>query len=80
MALRPSYPELYPKYANPNLMLCVPLLYHFVDIDECEEGACYGSIRDCINTPGSYTCLNQCASGYEMVDGECVGMLHLVSS
>ncbi|XP_069064594.1 latent-transforming growth factor beta-binding protein 2 isoform X3 [Pleurodeles waltl] len=37
------------------------------DIDECADPAsnCHGG--DCINTPGSYTCL--CQSGFELING-----------
>ena len=44
-----------------------------LDINECEEipPVC-GASSTCTNTDGSYTCT--CVTGFEMVDGSCIGM------
>ena len=49
----------------------------FVDVNECDEtpNVC-GANSTCTNTRGSFTCT--CETGFEMVDGSCVGNLFLL--
>lgn len=51
-------------------------------MDECESGAhrCQ-SVRQCVNTAGSYRCIGDCPKGYRLSDkGICLGTQTVTSS
>ena len=54
-------------------------VFHYADIDECRlrgESVC-GPLEVCVNSPGSYRCVNQteaaCKKGEEKQGDSCIG-------
>ena len=63
----------------PKSLLKVNFFFSFADIDECRlrgESVC-GPLEVCVNSPGSYRCINQteaaCKKGEEKQGDSCIG-------
>ena len=53
------------------------MLYLLTDIDECISKETCLADQTCINTDGSFICINSpCKAGYKRVNGSCTGMLN----
>ena len=52
------------------------MLHLLADIDECTSKETCLADQTCINTDGSFICINSpCNAGYKRVNGSCKGML-----